>query len=155
CRPPVIPGFSLTSGGPGSDWFGKVACGSGGQSGGLAGSSRRPYSGAEEPAGVAGSRVVGVHHAVTRSALDAVRRRAESGAEGRRRKGDATERRFVHPTVLLVDHSPGSHRYTGPAKPSRLQFRRCVGCASSALGLGPVGPRLGSPRCHLVSHRGG
>ena len=37
---------------------------------------------------MAGSRVDGVHHGVTRSALDAVRRWAESEAEGRRREGD-------------------------------------------------------------------
>ena len=41
---------------------------------------------------MAGSRVDGVHHAVTRSALDAVRRWAESGAEGRRREGDVIAR---------------------------------------------------------------
>lgn len=66
---------------------------------GLAGSSRRPCSGAEEPAGVAGSRVDGVHHAVTRSALDAVRRWAESGAEGRRREGDVRSERVVEVLV--------------------------------------------------------
>lgn len=47
--------------------------------------SHRPDSGAGEPAGVVGSRVAAGHHAVTRSALDAARRRAESGAAGRRR----------------------------------------------------------------------
>jgi hypothetical protein len=36
---------------------------------------------------MAGSRVAGGHHAVTRSALDAVRRWAESGAQGRRLYG--------------------------------------------------------------------
>lgn len=48
--------------------------------------SHRSDSGAGEPAGVAGSRVAGGHHGVTRSALDAARRWAESGAQGRRRK---------------------------------------------------------------------
>jgi hypothetical protein len=52
---------------------------------GMAKRSQRPDSGAWEPAGVIGSRVAGGHHGVTRSALDAVRRRAESGAQGRRR----------------------------------------------------------------------
>ena len=47
--------------------------------------SHRPDSGAGEPAGVVGSRVAGGHHGVTRSALDAARRWAESGAQGRRR----------------------------------------------------------------------
>ena len=48
--------------------------------------SHRTDSGAGEPAGVGGSRVDGVHHAVTRSALDAARRWAESGAQDRRRE---------------------------------------------------------------------
>jgi hypothetical protein len=47
--------------------------------------SHRPDSGAGEPDGVVGSRVAAGHHEVTRSALDATRRRAESGAQGRRR----------------------------------------------------------------------
>lgn len=49
--------------------------------------SHRPDSGAGQPAGVAGSRVAGGHHGVTRSALDAVRRRANSEASGRRLGG--------------------------------------------------------------------
>ena len=48
--------------------------------------SHRTDSGAGEPAGVVGSRVAGGHHVVTGSALDAARRRADSGAKGRRRK---------------------------------------------------------------------
>ncbi len=48
--------------------------------------SHRPDSGAGEPAGVVGSRVAAGHHGVTRSALDAARRWAESGAQGRRLK---------------------------------------------------------------------
>ena len=51
---------------------------------GLTTPSHRPDSGAGEPAGVAGSRVAVGHHGVTRSALDAARRRADSGAQGRR-----------------------------------------------------------------------
>ena len=42
-------------------------------------------SGAGEPAGAVGSRVAAGHRAATRSALDAARRLAESGAQGRRR----------------------------------------------------------------------
>ncbi|MGL5930183.1 MAG: tyrosine-type recombinase/integrase [Dermatophilaceae bacterium] len=42
-------------------------------------------SGALEPAGVVGSRVAVGHRVATRSALDAARRSAESGAQGRRR----------------------------------------------------------------------
>lgn len=53
---------------------------------GLATASHRPDGGAGEPAGVVGSRVDVDHHAVMRSALDAARRRAESGAQGRRRQ---------------------------------------------------------------------
>ena len=47
----------------------------------------RPVSGAGQRAGVAGSRVAGGHRAATRSALDAARRRADSGASGRRLVG--------------------------------------------------------------------
>lgn len=46
--------------------------------------SHRPDSGAGEPAGVVGSRVAAGHHVVTRSALDASRRRADGEAQGRR-----------------------------------------------------------------------
>ena len=45
--------------------------------------SHRPDSGAGQRAGVAGSRVAGGHRAATRSALDAARRRADSGVSGR------------------------------------------------------------------------
>jgi hypothetical protein len=37
---------------------------------------------------VAAARLAGGHHGVTRSGLDAVRRRADGGASGRRLKGD-------------------------------------------------------------------
>lgn len=46
--------------------------------------SHRTHSGAQEPGGVAGSRVHGVHREATRSALDAVRSRADAQAMGRR-----------------------------------------------------------------------
>ena len=46
--------------------------------------SHRTDSGAGQHAGVAGSRVAAGHRAATRSALDAVRRRADSEASGRR-----------------------------------------------------------------------
>ena len=71
---PVFPTVFACMRGGVSAWIRRSGDESGGLSGGLARSSRRPCSGAEEPAGVAGSRVDGVHHAVTRSALDAVRR---------------------------------------------------------------------------------
>ena len=86
---PVFPTVFACMHGAVSDWIGPSLDQRGGVSGGLAGSSHGPCSGAEEPAGVAGSRVDGVHHGVTRSALDAVRRWAESEAEGRRREGEA------------------------------------------------------------------
>jgi hypothetical protein len=54
---------------------------------GRPGGATGPISGAGEPAGVVGSRVAGGHHEVTRSAFDPVRRRAESGAQGRRLGG--------------------------------------------------------------------
>jgi aminoglycoside phosphotransferase (APT) family kinase protein len=60
-------------------------------------SSPRPDSGAGEPAVVVGSRVAVGHHAVTRSALDAARRPADSGAQGRRRplaQGSVTDTRL-------------------------------------------------------------
>lgn len=53
--------------------------------------SHRPDSGAGEPAGLVGSRVAVGHHGVTRSALDAARRRAESGAQGRRLSSNACQ----------------------------------------------------------------
>ena len=49
--------------------------------------SHRTDSGAGQHAGVAGSRVAGGHRVATRSALDAVRRRSDSGASGRRLVG--------------------------------------------------------------------
>ena len=50
---------------------------------GVARESQRPDSGAKELGGVAGSRVAGGHHAVTRSALEAVRSLADAQAKGR------------------------------------------------------------------------
>ncbi len=48
--------------------------------------SHRSVSRAGEPAGVVGSRLAAGHHTVTRSGLEASRRRVDSGASGRRRK---------------------------------------------------------------------
>ena len=137
-----------------SGWIGPSRDERGGVSGGLAGSSHRPCSGAEEPAGVAGSRVDGVHHAVTRSALDVVRRWAESEAEGRRREGDVIARLRVHPSALL-DHPPCSRRCCEPAGRSGLQFRRPFGGAMSRTGPGLTGPLWENPARRLVSDTAG
>ena len=54
----------------------------------LGSESHRIHSGAQEPGVVAGSRVDGVHRGATRSALDAVRSRADAQVEGRRLGGE-------------------------------------------------------------------
>ncbi len=68
--------------------------------------SHRTDSGAGQHAGVAGSRVAGGHRAATRSALDAVRRRADSGASGRRLGGnkvtEVRRRAFVVSGVVVA-----------------------------------------------------
>jgi hypothetical protein len=81
--------------------------------------SHRPDSGAGEPAGVVGSRVAAGHHGVTRSALDAARRRAESGAPGRRRNGEV--HRYLGrcgndtaPSWSSAAAGTGCHRQSGP-----------------------------------------
>jgi hypothetical protein len=53
--------------------------------------SRRADGGAEEPGGVAGSTVAGGDHAVTRSAVDAVRSRADAQPSGRRLGGQVAQ----------------------------------------------------------------
>ena len=96
--------------------------------------SHRPDSGAGEPAGVVGSRVAGGHHGVTRSALDAARRRAESGAQGRREQALTHERFGI--AVRLVG---------APASMASMRLRRgttvigSVGICLSLLGCSGSG----------------
>ena len=59
------------------------------------------HAGAVQQAGVAGSRVAGGHRAATRSALDAVRGRADSEASGSE-KGAAQSVTFGSPSALLL-----------------------------------------------------
>lgn len=104
----------------------------------LAGSSHRPCSGAEEPAGVAWSRADGVHHAVTRSALDAVRRWAESEAEGRRHEGEVRGQLY------------GAYCRCSPQRVHRGGGRKPCGAEALATQAGVEGAaltRLSRPRC--------
>lgn len=116
---------------------------------GLAGTtlSHRPDSGAGEPAGVTGSRVAVGHHAVTRSALDAVPRRAESGAQGRRLRNQARcwSRGIgisvlsdgVHVEVLSISQT------TKMLRESLASLGKFGGCFLSSRGVGC---------CHPLGH---
>jgi hypothetical protein len=99
---------------------------------GMTRESHRPCSGAREPARVAGSRVAGGHHEVTRSALDAVRRQADAQAEGRRRRGEIRgylEGRGCH---LAPRRPAASARTGGGGTVDRWRCRVLPGVVSSA-----------------------
>ena len=106
----------------------------------LARESHRPGSGAGEPAGVVGSRVAGGHHGVTRSALDAARRWAESGAVGRRRR-DATMARLGRMASTQV--LPSFRRPYGRRMVASLVVAGLLGLIGSfplMVGLAPSDP---------------
>lgn len=102
--------------------------------------SHRSDRGAGEPVGVGGSRVAAGHHVVTRSALDAARRRAEGGAQGRRRQGATVARlgRMASPLVYPSFRFPYGRRAAVSLVMAGLLC--LLGCFPLLIGLAPPAP---------------
>ncbi len=99
-------------------------------------------SGAGEPAGVVGSRVAEGHRAATRSALDAIRRLAESGAKGRRFGGGLRDHGRVSDLRALLQES-FRWRSDPPVWPStRTHYADDSGWFRSAEVIAALGPAL-------------
>jgi hypothetical protein len=123
----------------------------------------RPDSGAQEPAGVAGSRVGGAHHAVTRSALDAGRRRADAQASGRGRGALAVFPSQHAANVRRVEERSVGRRARRESRARGRWWERAVvmglvwGVGFALLGAGMIGIDVvgaqGIPREHAHAVR--